>query len=111
MPLARRTRAQCRCFDWETGHGLTAAVSVDPRDIVLIEDLYAARPEFDELLDLKVRVEVASVTRQERRQQRARTVSRAAQEFWDARWYAAEGHYFRVIRHRKTFDLVVRGDS
>jgi uridine kinase len=111
MPLAQRTRAHYGCFDWVTGHGLTTAVTVDPRDVVLVEGVYAARPEFDDLLDLKVLVEVASTTRQERRQQRARTVSRDAPGFWDARWHAAELHYFRAIRLRGTFDLVVRGDS
>ena len=111
MPLAQRTRAQYRCFDWVTGHGLTEAVTVDPRQVVLVEGVYAARPEFDDLLDLKVLVEVASATLQERRRQRARTVSRDAPEFWDARWHASERHYFRAIRRRETFDLVVRGDS
>jgi uridine kinase len=110
MPLAQRTRAQYGCFDWVTGHGLTKAVTVDPSDVVIVEGVYAARPEFDDLLDLKVLVEVPSATREKRRQQRARTVSRDAPEFWDARWQAAERHYFRAIRRRGTFDLVVRGD-
>jgi uridine kinase len=65
LPLAQRMRAEYGCFDWVTGHGLTKAVTVDPRDIVLVEGIYAARPEFDDLLDLKVLVEVAIATRKE----------------------------------------------
>jgi uridine kinase len=110
-PLVQWARAKYDRFDWVTGHGLTKAVTVDPRDVVLVEGVYAARPEFDDLLDLKVLVEVASDTRQERRLLRARTVSRDAPEFWDARWYASERHYFRAIRPQASFDLVVRGDS
>jgi uridine kinase len=110
MPLAKRGRARYGRFDWVTGHGLTKAITVDPRDVVIVEGVYAARPEFDDLLDLKVLVEVQSATREERRQRRARTVSRDAPEFWDTRWNSAERHYFRTVRQRETFDLVVRGD-
>jgi len=110
IPLAQRTRAQYRRFDWVTGHGLTKDVSVDPRNILRVEGVYAARPEFDDLLDLKVLVELPDAAREERRQQRARTVSRDDPHGWDARWHAAERHYFRAIRPRETFDLVVRGE-
>jgi len=110
IPLAQRTRAQYRRFDWVTGHGLTKDVSVDPGNILLVEGVYAARPEFDDLLDLKVLVELPDAAREERRQQRARTVSRDDPHGWDARWHAAERHYFRAIRPRETFDLVVRGE-
>jgi uridine kinase len=111
IPLAQRTGVQYGCFDWVAGHGLTKAVLVDSRQVVIVEGIYAARPEFDDLIDLKVLVEVPSATRKERRQQRARTVSRDNPEFWDARWQAAERHYLCAIRQRETFDLVVRGDG
>jgi uridine kinase len=92
MPLAQRTRAKYGRFDWATGHGLTKPASIEPRDVVLVEAVYAARRELDDLLDLKVLVEVSSTTRQERRQQRTRTVSRDDPEFCDTRWNAAERH-------------------
>ena len=111
MPLARLTTARFGRFDWVKGHGLTTPVSVRPRAVVLVEGVYAARPEFDASLDLKVLVEVSSATRHARLRQRARTVSRDNVELWDGRWHSAECHYFRVIRPRKTFDLVVRGDD
>jgi len=110
VPLAKGTRARYGCFDWVTGHGLTKAVSVDPREVVLVEGVYAARPEFEDLLDLKVLVELPDARRDERRQQRTRTVSRDDPHGWDARWHAAERHYFHAIRPRETFDLLVRGD-
>ena len=111
VPLAQRTRAQYGCFDWVTGQGLTRPLSIDARDVVVVEGVYAARPEFDDLLSLKVLVELPEATREERREQRARTVSRDDPHGWDARWHAAERHYFRTIRPRETFDLIVRGDE
>jgi len=110
LPLCRGEQARYGRFDWLAGRGLTDAVAVDPRDIVLVEGVYSARPEFDDLLDLKVLVEVADDKREIRRQQRARTVSRDDPQGWDARWDSAERHYFDVIRPRGAFDLIVRGD-
>lgn len=39
VPLERRERAQFRRFNWSAGGGLTSAVTVEPRDIVIIEGL------------------------------------------------------------------------
>jgi uridine kinase len=110
LPLARRRRSRYRRFDWLTGHGLTAEVTVDPRRIVLVEGVYSARPEFEDLLHLKVLVEVPDGIREQRRQQRARTVSRDDPHAWDVRWHAAERHYFDTIRPPEKFDIVVKGD-
>jgi uridine kinase len=111
LPLVQLMRARYGCFDWATGCGLTKAVTVNPREIVLVEGVYSARPEFDDLLDLKVLVEVADEVRERRRQHRVRTVSRDDPHGWDARWDAAERHYFGAIRPRETFDLIVPGDQ
>jgi uridine kinase len=111
LPLAQGMRARYRRFDWETGHGFTGEIAVEAREVVLVEGVYSARPEFEDLLALKVLVEVAESTREQRRQQRARTVSRDDPVGWDARWHAAEWHYFHAIRPRGTFDLIVDGDS
>jgi uridine kinase len=110
LPLRNGGRARYGCFDWGAGRGLTKAITINPRDIVLVEGVYSARPEFADLLDLKVLVEAANDKREKRRQQRDRTVSRDDPHGWDARWDAAERHYFHAIRPRATFDLIVRGD-
>jgi uridine kinase len=109
--LVRRERAQFRCFNWVAGGGLTSAVTIEPRDIVIVEGVYSARPEFDDLLDLNVLVEVANEDREQRRRQRPRTASRDDPRGWDARWDAAEGLYFDAIRPRNTFDLIVSGNA
>lgn len=109
--LVRRRQARFRCFNWVAGRGLTSPVTIDPRDVVIVEGVYSARPEFDDLLDLKVLVETVSEDRDQRRQQRLRTVSRTDPRGWDARWDAAERLYFESIRPRNTFDLIVSGDT
>ncbi len=110
--LTRRERAQFRCFNWAKGYGLTdAAVTVEPSNVVVLEGVYSARPEFDDLVDLKVLVEVAQDEREVRRSERARTVSRDDPHTWDARWDAAERWYFESVRLRDDFDLIVSGNS
>ena len=108
--LVRRERAQFRPFNWTVGSGLTdAAVNVVPSDIVVVEGVYCARPEFDDLIDLKVLVEVAQGERETRRALRPRTVSRDEPQAWDTRWDAAERLYFKSIRPRDAFDIIVSG--
>jgi uridine kinase len=111
LPLIEGMHARYGCFDWVTGHGLTKPITIDSREVVLVEGVYSARPELDDLLNLKVLVEADDVTCVRRWQQRARTVSRDDPHGWDARWHAAERHYFRVIRPRESFDLIVDGDG
>lgn len=108
-PLVREQPALFGCFDWFAGCGLTAPTIVQPHDIVVVEGVYSARPEFDDLLDLRVLVEAPEEAREQRRQRRLRTVSRDDPQGWDARWDAAERVYFDTIRPPDTFDLIVSG--
>jgi len=111
VPLVCGQPARFRCFDWFAGSGLTGPTLVGPHDIVIVEGVYAARPEFDDLLDLRVLVEAAEGVREQRRQQRLRSVSRDDPQGWDARWDAAERVYFDTIRPPDTFDLIVSGND
>jgi uridine kinase len=109
--LVRREPARFRCFDWDAGSGLTSAITIEPRDIVIVEGVYSARPELGDLLELTVLVEALDVDRQQRRDERHRTVSRHDPHGWDARWDRSEDIYFDTIRPRETFDLIVSGGS
>lgn len=104
-PLRHRQRARFRCFDWNTGHGLTPPVTIEPREIVIVEGVYSARPEFDDLLDLKVLVHASDQERGRRRRERRDPHD------WEARWEAAERLYFQSIRSPTSFDLVLPGDA
>jgi uridine kinase len=111
LPLRRGRAARFGRFNWVVGHGLTPPIMLDARQIVIVEGVYSARPELDDLLDLKVLVEVSDRVREQRRQARLRTVSRDDPQGWDNRWGAAESVYFETIRPRSSFDLVVAGDT
>ena len=110
-PLVRREPARFECFNWIGGQGLTGSVTVESRDVVVVEGVYSARPELDELVDLKVLVQVANRDRLQRRDERPHTVSRLDPQGWDARWDAAERIYFDTIRPPSSFDLTVAGDA
>jgi uridine kinase len=111
LPIARGERARYRCFDWVGGSGVMSAVTVERHDVAVIEGVYSARPEFDDLVALKVLVETAAEERKRRREVRARTVSRDDPAGWDARWDAAEKLYFAAIRPRTAFDVIVSGNG
>jgi uridine kinase len=111
LPLTQGKAAEFGRFDWAVGHGLTPPITLDAREIVIVEGVYSARPEFDDLLDLKVLVEVSDQLREQRRQARLRTVSRDDPQGWDNRWGAAESVYFDTIRPRSAFDLIVAGNT
>jgi uridine kinase len=110
-PLVRREVARFQRFNWIDGQGLIGSVTVEARDVVILEGVYSARPELDHLVDLRVLVKLADRKRLQRRDARSRTVSRHDPHGWDARWDAAERIYFDTIRLPSSFDLIVAGDA
>jgi uridine kinase len=79
-------------------------ITVESASIVILEGAYSCRPELDDLLDLKVLLEVGDDVRQ------ARLIARegdAHHADWDARWAEAEAHYFGTVMPPATFDLVL----
>ncbi len=110
-PLRGRRPARFHCFDWIKGHGLGDMIVVEPREIVVIEGVYSARPEFEHLVDLKALVTTEDAKRTQRRAHPAGDRNRQAPEAWDAHWDAAEVVYFETIRPPGAFDLIVAGDA
>lgn len=107
-PLARGERASWRLLDFEPGIGWRGwkdeRVSLVPSDVVLLDGAYSARPELDDLLDVRVLVEAAEDVR------RARIARREGASFagrWHAIWDEAEDHYFTNVRPPSSFDVVV----
>lgn len=110
-PLARGEQASWRPLDFEPGVGWRGwrdePVLVGPADVVVVDGAYSARPELDDLVDLRVLVEAREDVR------RARVVKREGAEFaarWHAIWDEAEDHYFTNVRPPSSFDLVVDGE-
>ncbi len=104
LPLRAGTTARFSAYDWSAGHGLTASVEIEPREVVVIEGVYAARPEFDGAIDLTVLVDASPALREQRR------ALRADQPEMCKRWDAAERVYFQTIRSRESFDMIVSGE-
>lgn len=91
-------------FDWTTSEpGLAAEPWVSPAAAVIILDgAYSARPELADLVDVRVLVEAPDDVR------RARLVEREGEAYttdWQARWTAAEDHYFKTVLTPDTVDL------
>jgi uridine kinase len=103
VPLRARRAASFRRFDWERGRGLDGSVSVQPRDLVLVEGVFSAAPELSDLVDRSVFVD----TPESERLRRLRL--RVTPEEWDDDWLIAERTYFELTRTPSSFDLVVRG--
>jgi uridine kinase len=107
-PLRAGRAATWHPFDFAAGAGLAALhVLCQPAPVVILDGLFSARPELQDLVDLAVLVETA-----DDRLLRHRLVTREGQQFmdvWHALWDEAEDHYFAHVRPRASFDLVVTG--
>ena len=107
-PLRQGEPASWHPLDFEPGIGWRGwkdeLVSLVPSDVILLDGVYSARPELDDLLDVRVLVEAAEDVR------RARIARREGDDFaerWHAIWDEAEDHYFINVRPPSSFDVVV----
>ena len=104
-PLAGGQTVSYRGYDWDAGGGLSAEHQVvEAAAVVILEGVYAARPEFDDLVNLRVLVDAPPEQRTRRRRERA------DHQGLEDRWDAAEELYFTEVRPPGTFDRVLRGD-
>ena len=100
-----------RPFDWdaEDWDCDDVPLRVDPirsviAPVVLLEGAYSARPELHDVLDMRVLLEVPTEVR------RRQLLDREGDEYrsdWEARWSAAEDHYFGSVMSPDRFDLVL----
>jgi uridine kinase len=98
-------------FDWEADEWDSDEVPLSSvpvhcaiAPVVLLEGAYSARPELHDLLDLRVLLDIPADVR--RRQLAAREGDEYRTD-WEARWSAAEDHYFGVVMPPERFDLVL----
>ena len=101
-----------RAFDWHADDwdADTVPLQAEPRrceatPVVLLEGAYSARPELHDLLDLRVLLDTPVDVRRRQLLEREGEHYRAD---WEARWSAAEEHYFGVTMTPDRFDLVLR---
>jgi len=109
--LRLRGNASWYPFDWEAPDWNSDRVplrstpmSLTSADIVSLEGAYSARPELHDVLDILILLNTP--TEQRRRQ----LLQREGDDYrtdWEARWSAAEYHYFGVIMPPDRFDHVL----
>jgi molybdopterin-guanine dinucleotide biosynthesis protein A/uridine kinase len=99
-PLRARQAAAFQPYDWEADDGRLAPLKTIPAaDLVIVEGVYAARPELAELIDLAVYLGVDPQVRAQR------YADREDDPEWRRFWERGEAHYFSVVRPPASFDV------
>ncbi len=109
--LRLRGIASWHAFDWEAPDWNSDRVplrstptSVRSADVVILEGAYSARPELHDVLDIRILLDTPSAQRRRQLLQREGDHYRAD---WEARWSAAEDHYFAAIMPPHRYDHVL----
>ncbi|MFG1677397.1 uridine kinase [Micromonospora sp. NPDC049282] len=102
-PLRAGRSARWQSYDWSTGQ-LTTWHEIDPGSLVIVEGVYAARPELTRYYDLTAFVDAP----REICLRRVRARGENSEE-WIGRWRAAEDFYLRTTRPETRVHLVVPG--
>ncbi len=92
-----------QAFDWETFDGRLCdqPTRLAPKPIVILEGVYAARPELADLIDLRVLLVVADEARTARLLAREGVIGP-----WERQWHEAEAYYFQNLMPSAAFDVI-----
>jgi uridine kinase len=101
--LRSEHEATWRAFDWEAFDGRLRdrVTRLAPKRIVILEGVYAARPELADLIDLRVMLAAPDGVRTARLMAREGTIGP-----WERQWHQAEDAYFRSIMPPEAFGAV-----
>ena len=100
LPLRAGRSATFRPYDWNADDGrLAQTKTIPPADVIIVDGVYAARPELADLVDVAVYLGVDPQTRANRQ------AARHDDPGWARFWERGETHYFGVIRPPASFDL------
>jgi uridine kinase len=93
-------------FDWEAFNGNleTKPTRCVPTRVVILDGVYAARPELADLIDVRVLLRVPDAVRIERLLAREGSLGP-----WERQWHAAEEWYFENVAPPEAFDVVIDG--
>lgn len=103
-PLRRGEAGGYQLYDWIAGRR-GEWVSVRPEGVVIIDGLYAMRPEISDVYDLTVYVDTPPAERA------ARLSRRPDNPVWVARWAVGFEWYIEHMRVRERADVVVCGEG
>jgi molybdenum cofactor guanylyltransferase len=102
LPLRARQSATFQPYDWNADDGrLAPPKSIPAADVIILEGVYAARPDLADLVDVAVYLGVDPQVRARRYAERKNDPD------WQRFWDRGEAHYFRVVRPPASFDLRV----
>jgi uridine kinase len=100
LPLRARQSARFQPYDWDTDDGLlTPPKIIPPADVIIVEGVYAARPELSDLVDVAVYLGVDPQVRARRYAERENDPD------WRRFWERGEAHYFRAVRPAASYDI------
>jgi molybdenum cofactor guanylyltransferase len=100
LPLQARRSATFQPYDWDADDGRLAPPKIIlPADVIIVEGIYAARPELTDLVDVAVYLGVSTQVRARRYAERENDPD------WQRFWERGEAHYFRAVRPAASFDI------
>ncbi len=100
LPLRARQSATFQPYDWNADDGrLAPPKSIPAADVIILEGVYAARPDLADLVDIAVYLGADPQVRARRYAERKNDPD------WQRFWERGEAHYFRVDRPPASFDL------
>jgi molybdenum cofactor guanylyltransferase len=100
LPLRAGQSVTFRPYDWEADDGgLGPPKTIPAANLIIVDGVYAARPELAELVDLAVYLGLDSEVRARRYAERQNDPE------WARFWERGETHYFSVLRPPASFDL------
>jgi para-aminobenzoate synthetase len=105
LDLLRSGRqASWNAFDWEAfdGQACTELTVMSPKPIIILEGVYAARPELADLIDIAIMVRADEGVRESRLLARQEHTGP-----WEKQWHAAEDYYFEFVRPLTSFNMLV----
>jgi molybdenum cofactor guanylyltransferase len=100
LPLLAGQPAVFQPYDWDADDGRLAPPKTIPAaDLIIVEGVYAARPELADFIDIAVYLGVDPQVRAQR------YAERPDDPDWRRFWERGEAHYFDVVRPPVGFDI------
>ena len=100
LPLRAGESATFQPYDWNADDGRLAPPKTIPAaNLIIVEGVYAARPELADLVDVAVYLGIDPQTRARRYAERGNDPD------WVRFWERGEAYYFSTVRPRASFDL------
>jgi molybdenum cofactor guanylyltransferase len=100
LPLRAGEPAIFQPYDWDADNGrLALPKTIPPASLIVVDGVYAARPELADLTDIAVYLGVDPQTRARRYAERENDPD------WARFWERGEAYYFSAVRPPASFDL------